>query len=147
VFVLATAGLLMLPVTVRLLSVVVPVPVSPLTVGEVANTALPVPVVLEICVGAICPLLLPNGIPAHVPGVPPATFTQAATPFAVAPEFCSISPCDHVSVLGAPADFVAICISGPNTGAEYVSAVPVEYVAPRLLVKFTCTALGCVAFT
>jgi hypothetical protein len=79
-----------------------------------------------ICVGAICPLLLPSGTPAHVPGVPAATLTQAATPFAVAPEFCSISPCDHASTVGAAADFVANCISGPSTGAEKESAFAVE---------------------
>jgi hypothetical protein len=89
-------------------------------VGEVAKTAFPVPVVpdarttfpdpvvFEICDELICPLLLPSGIPAHVPGVPAATFTHAATPFAVAPRFCSMSPCDHASEEGAPEDFVGI---------------------------------------
>jgi hypothetical protein len=69
---------------------------------------LPEPTVLEICEAAICPLLLPSGTPAHVPGVPAATLTQAATPLAVAPEFCSMSPCDHASVVGAAEDFVGI---------------------------------------
>jgi hypothetical protein len=63
---------------------------------------------LDICELLICPLLLPSGIPAHVPGVPAVTFTHAATPFAVAPEFCSMSPCDHVNVVGALDDFVGI---------------------------------------
>jgi hypothetical protein len=40
-----------------------------------------------ICDRLMWPLLSPSGIPAHVPGVPAATFTHAATPFAVAPEF------------------------------------------------------------
>jgi hypothetical protein len=47
---------------------------------------------LEICETVIFPLLSPSGTPAHVPGVPALTFIQPATPFAVAPEFCSKSP-------------------------------------------------------
>src|ERR1700685_1736871 len=90
----------------------------PVNVGPLASTTLPVPVVPEICAALICPLLLPSGIPAHVPGVPAATLTHAATPFAPAPEFCSKSPCDHVSVEGAAADLVGSCISGPRTGGE-----------------------------
>jgi hypothetical protein len=40
--------------------------------------------------------------------VPDAVFTQAATPFAAAPEFCSMSPCDHAKEEGALEDFVGI---------------------------------------
>jgi hypothetical protein len=135
------------PLTDAVVRLVVPVSVNPFTVGEVASTAFPLPVVLEICEVAICPLLLPSGIPAQVPGVPAATLTQAATPFAVAAEFCSMSPCDHARVAGAAEDFVGIWISGPSTGAEKDSAVAVEYVDPRLLVRFTSTAAEFVAFT
>ena len=95
-------------------------------VGDVASTAAPEPVVFDICEVLICPLLLPSGIPAQVPGVPPATLTQAAMPFTDAPEFCSMSPCDQVSVVGATEDYVGTCISGPNVGVKKVSAVAVE---------------------
>src|SRR5580658_2594991 len=98
----------------------------PVNVGPLASTTLPVPVVPEICDALICPLLFPSGIPAHVPGVPAATFTHAATPFATAPEFCSISPSNHARVEGAAADLVGSCISSPTTGGENVSVVGVD---------------------
>src|ERR1700678_574635 len=82
--------------------------VFPVNVGPLASTTLPEPVVAEICDGAIWPLLLPSGMPAQVPGVPAATLTHAATPFAVAAEFCCVSPCDHASDAGAEADLVGI---------------------------------------
>ena len=96
------------PPIVTLLSLVVPVSLRPLTVGDFANTTFPDPVVSDIWEAAIWPLLLPSGIAAHVPGVPAATLTQAAIPVAVALELNSTSPCDHVSVRGAPGNFVGI---------------------------------------
>ena len=99
------------PPIVTLFRRVVPVSVSPLTVGEVASITSPDPVVPAICDAAMWPLLSPSGIPAHAPGVPAVTLTQAATPLALAAEFCSISPCAHARVVGAAGDFVGSCIS------------------------------------
>ena len=96
------------PLIVTLLRVVVPVSVSPFTVGAAARTTLPEPTVFDSCEELIWPLLSPSGIPAHVPGVPAATFTQAAIPFADALEFCSMSPCAHAKAFGAEDDFVGI---------------------------------------
>jgi hypothetical protein len=62
-------------------------------------------------------------------------------PFATAPEFCSVSPCDHARVAGAADDFVGIWISGPRTGAEKVKAVGVDMV-PTLPFTLTSTIVG-----
>src|SRR5208283_5101817 len=82
----------------------------------------------------------------HVPGVPAATFTQPQIPFATAPEFWSMSPWNHVRVVGAADDFVGIWISGPRTGAEKVKAVGADMV-PTLPFTLTSTALGFEALT
>ena len=97
------------------------VSVPPVPLGQ-TGLVLDVP---KICERFSRPLALPSGIPAHVPGVPAATLTHPAIPFASAPEFCSVSPWLQASAVGIAADFVGICTSNPNTGAENESAVAV----------------------
>jgi hypothetical protein len=63
---------------------------------------------LESWDAEILPLLSPRGMPAHDPGVPGATLTQAATPLAWAAAFCSISPRDQARDDGEADDFVGI---------------------------------------
>ena len=129
------------PAMVTLLSLVVPQSLRPFTTGDLAKTTFPDPVVPDIWEATIWPLLLPSGIPAHAPGVPSATLTQAATPLAVALEFSSISPCDHASADGAVADLVGNCISNPRTGALNVRGTGLEIV-PTPPFTLTNTAAG-----
>ena len=57
-----------------------------------------------------------------------------------------MSPCDHASEVGAAADFVGSCISGPITGAVNDKTVGLLN-APTDVVTFTSTCAGLVAFT
>ena len=60
----------------------------------------------------LCWSNLPAAVAERYPGPrsrrPGRNVDQAATPFAAAPEFCSVSPCVHVRVVGEAEDFVGI---------------------------------------